>query len=94
MNGFLSPRPQPQIRASCWDFSPETEIYSLCPVELMILPTDPLADIFCLLAPDPGIAHLAGHDCREKFLLVLSLEGRMACHHLVQHHSKGPPVNL
>ena len=94
MNEFLSPRPLPQIRAACWDFSPETEMYSLCPLELMIHPTDPLADIFSLLAPDPGIADLAGDDCREKLLLVLSLEGRVACHHLVQHHSEGPPVNL
>ena len=92
MNEFLSPRPLPQIRAFCWDFSPETEISLSWGTNEPF--TDPLADVFSLLAPDPGIAHLAGHDCREKFLLVLSLEGRMACHHLVQHHSEGPPVNL
>ena len=94
MSGFLSPRPPPQIRASCWDFSSETEIYSLASLELVILPTDPLADILSLLAPDPGIADLTGHDCGEKLLLVLSLKGRMTRHHLVQHHSKRPPIDL
>ena len=60
----------------------------------VIISTDPLADILGLLAPYPGIAHLTAHDCGEKLLLVLSLERRMTCHHLVQHQSKRPPIDL
>ena len=54
-------------------------------------PTDPFADVLCLLADGLGVADGVVSDGGEQLLLVLAVKRWLAHQHLVQQHAIGPP---